>query len=81
MGTESHSAPPDRGTDPLVRELLSRLATPARQDGVGNLVRESARSGHGFLPDLPDSRLLALLSAYHRRGVQVGFPELMTAPA
>lgn len=48
---------------PLPHGLLGRLAaSPADLPG---------------LPDLPDQKtLLGLLSAWHRRGVQAGFPEL-----
>ncbi|MDT0612744.1 hypothetical protein [Streptomyces lancefieldiae] len=64
MATTSQSTAADRGADPLTRGLLERLALSDRPD-------EAA-----LAPDLPWPRLLAVLSAYHRREVRVGFPEL-----
>ncbi|WP_217142485.1 hypothetical protein [Streptomyces sp. AC627_RSS907] len=66
MATTSQSATADHGADPLTRGLLERLALPDRPDEAG------------LAPDLPWPRLLAVLSAYHRREVRVGFPELMS---
>ncbi|MET9857556.1 hypothetical protein ABZY57_32115 [Streptomyces sp. NPDC006450] len=54
----------ERSADPLTRGLLNRLT------------RDQAAGPPG-LQDLPDPKtMLRLLSAWHRRGVQVGFPDL-----
>ncbi|WP_037625469.1 hypothetical protein [Streptomyces aureus] len=66
MATDSTA----RGADPLTRGLLNRLARD-RAAGPPGL-----QGPHG-LQGLPDPKtLLRLLSAWHRRGVQVGFPDL-----
>ncbi|WP_405717220.1 hypothetical protein OG607_45055 [Streptomyces sp. NBC_01537] len=60
MATDSTA----RGADPFTRGLLNRLA------------RDQAAGPPG-LQGLPDPKtLLRLLGAWHRRGVQVGFPDL-----
>ncbi|WP_327257924.1 hypothetical protein [Streptomyces sp. NBC_01244] len=54
----------ERSADPLTRGLLNRIA------------RDQAAGPPG-LQGLPDPTvMLRLLSAWHRRGVQVGFPDL-----
>ncbi|MEU0163407.1 hypothetical protein ABZ154_32630 [Streptomyces sp. NPDC006261] len=76
MATESDGTGTTGGAAPLIRGLLGRLAAPdgpgQAKDGLGC----GERGAGDFLPDLPDPKLLALLGAYHCRGVQVGFPEL-----
>lgn len=77
MATESETAAAHRGADPLTRGLLGRLAAPVRPGRAEAEPGDRPPHGCDFLPDLPAPQLLALLSAYHRRGVQVGFPELL----
>jgi len=60
MATDSTAC----GADPLTRGLLNRLA----------LDRSAGPPGPQDLPD--PKTLLRLLSVWHRRGVQVGFPDL-----
>ncbi|MFG2603381.1 hypothetical protein ACGFT2_07520 [Streptomyces sp. NPDC048514] len=60
MATETKRSTAYRDGDTLIMGLLARLA-PA--------------GGCDFLPDLPGRRLLTLVGRYHRRPVQVGFPE------
>ncbi|MGW2784791.1 hypothetical protein ACWC3X_26590 [Streptomyces populi] len=60
MATDSTA----RGADPLTRGLLNRFARD----------RAAGPPGPQGLPD--PKTLLRLLSAWHRRGVQVGFPDL-----
>ncbi|MBT2402011.1 MULTISPECIES: hypothetical protein [unclassified Streptomyces] len=79
MATESEGAGTTRSADSLTRGLLGRLTTSARPGEADGAVGGGARRRHDFLPDLPGPMLLALLSDYHRRGVQVGFPELTGA--
>ena len=65
MALEPEGAGTACGADLLTQGLFDRLTTPGATHG--------ARRRCDFLPDLPDTMLLSLLSAYHRRGVQVAF--------
>ncbi|WP_326783039.1 hypothetical protein [Streptomyces sp. NBC_00151] len=67
MATDSTA----RSADPLTRGLLNRLA---RDRAAGPAARAASPPGLQGLPD--PKTLLRLLSAWHRRGVQVGFPDL-----
>ncbi|WP_406840990.1 hypothetical protein ACICHK_40475 [Streptomyces sp. AHU1] len=67
MATDSTA----RGADPLTRGLLNRFA---RDRAAGPADRAAGPPGPPGLPD--PQTLLRLLSAWHRRGVQVGFPDL-----
>ncbi len=77
MATASASARKRRGADPLVQALLKRLAGPDHRDGSGPADADEVREGFDFLPDMPSAQLLPMVSKYHLRGIQVGFPELM----
>ncbi|MGX1673435.1 phosphopantetheine-binding protein [Streptomyces sp. NPDC055400] len=63
--------------DPLTRQLLRQMVAGAMQlelselpDDEGDLVN------HG----LDSISTMQLIAAWHRRGVEVGFPELMARP-
>ncbi|MFI7011793.1 phosphopantetheine-binding protein [Streptomyces sp. NPDC050145] len=63
--------------DPLTRQLLRQMVAGAMQldpselpDDQGDLV------DHG----LDSINTMRLISAWHRRGIEVGFPELMARP-
>lgn len=75
-GRDGGRAVPE-GADPLTRQLLRQM------------VARSMRLAESELPgddeDLVDHGLdsittMELISAWHRRGIEVGFPELMTRP-
>ncbi|GAP47961.1 hypothetical protein [Streptomyces azureus] len=75
METESARAVLAPGADPITRGLLVRLRASA---AYGEPDGEAGRQGsgrEGFLPELPDSQLLGVLSAYHRRLCRVEFSE------
>ncbi|MER7779670.1 hypothetical protein ABTZ21_32470 [Streptomyces sp. NPDC096191] len=64
--------------EPLTRQLL-RIVTAARtrQDEPGLHGTREDRVAHA----LDSITAMELVSAWHRRGTEVGFPELMTRPA
>lgn len=69
------SVPP--GADPLTRQVLRRMVARSMQ------LDEADLPGDG--EDLVDHGLdsitaMELISAWHRRGIEVGFPELMASP-
>ncbi|MEU4087464.1 hypothetical protein [Streptomyces aureus] len=75
MATDSTA----RGADPLTRGLLNRLARDRAAGPPGPQGPQGPPRLQGLhgLQGLPDPKtLLRLLSAWHRRGVQVGFPDL-----
>ncbi|MFD9462038.1 hypothetical protein [Streptomyces sp. NPDC060027] len=60
------------GADPLTRQLLRQLAARATGTEPSGSPGEGEAAGHG--PDAAGA--LRLLAAWHRRGTEVGFPEL-----
>ncbi|MFI1098743.1 hypothetical protein [Streptomyces sp. NPDC020917] len=60
MATEAEPQAVGRDGDRLLLALLARLATTGGRD---------------FLPDVPSSMLVTVVSCYHRRQTRVGFPE------
>ncbi|MGW1404082.1 hypothetical protein ACWCRF_36890 [Streptomyces sp. NPDC002405] len=76
-GRDGGQAPP-AGADPLTRQLLRLMAARcAQQAGPDPLeVREDPVDRA-----LDSLTTMELISAWHRRGIEVGFPELMPRPA
>ena len=62
--------------DPLTRHLLRRMTARAAQLELPELPDGEEETGHG--PDAVDT--MRLIAAWHRRGIEVGFPELMARP-
>jgi len=60
MVTEAEPQAVQRDEDRLLLALLARLATTGGRD---------------FLPDVPTWQLVSVVSCYHRRQRQAGFPE------
>ena len=75
METEAVRAVPAVGADPFTRGLLARLRASAARGGPDGGAGRQDPGRDGFLPELPDARLLAVLSAYHRRPCRVEFSE------
>lgn len=78
IGRDGGQAPP-AGTGPLTRQLL-RLLSVRNAQQAGRFDALEVRE------DLVNRALdsvttMELISAWHRRGVEVGFPELMACPA
>ncbi|MEU1852658.1 phosphopantetheine-binding protein [Streptomyces sp. NPDC019990] len=63
--------------EPLTRQLLRQMVAGALQLDPSELPGE-----HGDLIDhgLDSITTMRLISAWHRRGIEVGFPELMIRP-
>lgn len=62
--------------DPLTRHLLRQMAARATQLELPELPDGEEEVSHG-----PDSiNTMLLIAAWHRRGIEVGFPELMARP-
>ncbi|WP_159027750.1 hypothetical protein [Streptomyces pactum] len=68
---------PPPGADPLLRQLLRLMAARcAEQDGPVPLAGRDEGAGHV----LDSITAMELVSAWHRRGIETGFPELMAPP-
>ncbi|MFH0246532.1 hypothetical protein ACGRHY_29850 [Streptomyces sp. HK10] len=75
-GRDGGRAMPE-GADPLMRQLLRQMVTRrTRPAGSGPPGDDGGLTGHG--PD--SSTTMELISSWHRRGIEVGFPELMARP-
>lgn len=66
------------GADPLTRQLLRQLAARAVPAEPSGLPDGGQEEGAGRGPDAAGA--LRLLAAWHRRGTEVGFPELTALP-
>ncbi|MFE7840550.1 phosphopantetheine-binding protein [Streptomyces sp. NPDC057474] len=65
------------GADPVTRQLLRQMVARAMQVEPAELPGEDEDLvDHG----LDSISTMQLISAWHRRGVEVGFPELMARP-
>jgi aryl carrier-like protein len=72
---EKHDVP--AGADPLTQQLLRQMVARAMQLDPSELPGdEDDLVDHG----LDSIRAMQLISAWHRRGIEVGFPELMARP-
>ncbi|MCQ9131920.1 phosphopantetheine attachment domain protein [Streptomyces hilarionis] len=69
---------PPAGPDPLTRQLL-RLMAASDDRHAGR--RTTASDEQPACQGLDSITVMELVSAWHRRGVEVGFPELMSRPA
>ncbi|OAH10892.1 phosphopantetheine-binding protein [Streptomyces jeddahensis] len=75
-GRDGGKTPP-AGADPLTRQLLRLMAARcAQQAGPIELAVHEDLVDH----DLDSIATMELISAWHRRGIEVGFPELMARP-
>jgi aryl carrier-like protein len=62
--------------DPLTRHLLRQMAARATRPELPELPDDEAEVDHG-----PDAiHTMRLIAAWHRRGIEAGFPELMARP-
>ncbi|MGW2616998.1 hypothetical protein [Streptomyces sp. NPDC001500] len=69
---------PPAGPDPLTRQLLRLMTAP----GVRRTGHDTPASGElSACQGLNSITVMELITAWHRRGVEVGFPELMARPA
>jgi hypothetical protein len=76
LGRDGRQGSP-AGPDPLTRQLL-RLMIASRARGAGP--NAPAPGAESSCQGLDAVAVMELVSAWHRRGVEVGFPELMTRP-
>ncbi|MER5474916.1 hypothetical protein ABZX90_42900 [Streptomyces sp. NPDC002935] len=73
----------EAGADPLTRQVLREMAARTARAGPlegpgGGAKEQESDGGCGCGPDAAGT--LRLLAAWHRRGTEVGFPELTAVP-
>lgn len=75
-GRDGGQAAPE-GADPLTRQLLRQMVTRCTR-----LTESEPLGDGGGLADhgLDSITAMELISTWHRRGIEVGFPELMARP-
>ncbi|NBM20880.1 hypothetical protein [Streptomyces sp. GC420] len=64
------------GADPLTRQLLRQMVTGCTRSAESGLLGD----GEGPAGGLDSTTVMELVSFWHRRGIEVGFPELMARP-
>lgn len=70
--------PPPASPDPLMRQLMRLMTAPCGRPAGHEAPAPGEESTY---QDLDSVAVLELISAWHRRGTEVGFPELMPRPA